>query len=142
MSAIDISDETFIVAPAALLQRELCDEGSWRPLGLSLTCYDDRGIKGKRWKLTGNLSGTAEVWLEPVGDGVTVHVFVQADPVKLRRWSNPQKSYSRRIKRRILDLKRHYDLERPAGMPAVRPVGDEAPEGGKVTASKVPTKES
>ena len=142
MSAIDISDETFIVAPVALLQRELCDEATWRPLGLSLSCYEDRGIKGRRWRLTGNLHGTAEVWLEPVGDGVTVHVFVQADPVKPRRWTDPQNALNRRIKRRVLDLKRHYDLQRPAGMPAVPPDGDDAPAGGKLKASNVPTKES
>jgi len=142
MSAIDISDETFIVAPAALLQRELCDEASWRSLGLSLTCYEDRGVKGKRWRLVDNLRGTAEVWLEPAGDGVTVHVYVQADLTKPRRWSDPQKAYSHRIKRRVLDLKRHYDLQRPAGMPAVPPDGDDAPEDGKLTATNVPTKES
>ena len=142
MSAIDISDETFIVAPVALLQRELCDEATWQPLGLSLTCYEDRGIRGKRWRLTGNLHGTAEVWLEPVGDGVTVHVFVQADLAKHRRWTDPQNALNHRIKRRVLDLKRHFDLQRPAGMPAVPPAGDDAPEGGSLSASNVPMKES
>ncbi len=121
MTSIDIVDETFVVAPVDDLRAVLCDERSWQPLGLKLGCFDDRGVLGKRWTLSGNLHGTAEVWLEPFADGVVVHFFLQADPAGRQPWRNQQRHYSRAVKAQILEIKRGYDLQRPAGQPMQQP---------------------
>lgn len=116
MPTLDIVDETFIVAPLAELLETLCDEAAWRALGLDLTCYEDRGDLGKRWTLSGRLSGTAEVWLEPGFDGVTVHVYLRADPVGRGNARRLRSRYARPVKRWVLDVKAGYDRARPAGV--------------------------
>ncbi len=121
MTSIDIVDETFVVASVNNLRAMLCDERLWKPLQLMLDCFDDRGVLGKRWTLSGNLHGTAEVWLEPFADGVIVHFFLQADPVGRQPWRNQQRHYSRAVKAHILEVKRGYDLQRPAGAPLHQP---------------------
>ena len=41
---------------------------------------EDRGPSGQRWTVTGALTGTMEVWLEPMMDGVLLHYFLHAEP--------------------------------------------------------------
>lgn len=47
---------------------------------LALTVVEDRAEKGMRWAVAGPLTGTMEIWLEPVLDGVVLHYFLHAEP--------------------------------------------------------------
>jgi len=75
----DLVDETFIVAPPSALQF-LCDERTWAQWfpGILLTCTEDRGLRGKRWSMSGELEGSAEVWVEQAFDGVVVHIYLRS----------------------------------------------------------------
>jgi len=116
MPALDVVDETFLLAPATELRDIFCDELVWKSLGMDLRCYDDRGLRGKRWTLSGSLTGTAEVWLEPSHGGVIVHVYLQADPASRQRRDRLKHRYAGPVKRWILDVKAGYDINRPAGV--------------------------
>ena len=76
---IDIVDETFIRAAPGLVRASLDDEGwssrVWPHLSRAVT--RDRGVKGVRWSVTGQVVGEMEVWLEPFRDGVVVHHYVR-----------------------------------------------------------------
>lgn len=82
MPLIDLVDETFIVAPPARLAAVVADRRRWRAWwpDLELEVFMDRGEQGLRWSVTGALVGSAEVWLEPFGDGAIVHYYLRADP--------------------------------------------------------------
>ena len=82
MPVVDLVDETFIVVPPAALAMVVADERRWRIWWpeLTLDVFMDRGEKGIRWSITGTLVGSAEVWLEPFGDGAIVHYYLRADP--------------------------------------------------------------
>ena len=76
---IDIVDETFIRAAPQVVRDSLDDEGwtaqIWPHLTRAVT--RDRGVKGVRWSVTGQVVGEMEVWLEPFRDGVVVHHYVR-----------------------------------------------------------------
>ena len=116
MPSLDVIDETFLLAPVVELSAIFCDELAWKALGMDLHCYDDRGVNGKRWTLSGKLTGTVEVWLEPSHDGVIVHVYLQADPRSRRSATRLRRLYAIPVKRWILEVKRGYDIARPAGV--------------------------
>lgn len=116
MPALDVIDETFVLAPVAELRDIFCDERAWKSFGMDLHPYDDRGVSGKRWTLSGQLTGTAEVWLEPSHGGVIVHVYLQADSRSRRSESRMRRLYAIPVKRWILEVKSGYDIERPAGV--------------------------
>lgn len=115
MPALDIVDQTFIRAPVGELREILCDEARWATLRMDLRCYQDRGDEGKRWTVSGALTGTAEMWLEQCFGGVIVHVYVRADPKRRVSPARLRARYADRVKRWVLDLKASYDLARPAG---------------------------
>ncbi len=75
-------DETFVVAEPAAVAAVLHDPQRWRRWWpeLELSVFADRGIQGVRWNVTGALTGSMEVWLEPFGDGVILHYYLRADP--------------------------------------------------------------
>lgn len=113
---IDVIDETFIRAPRATLVEELCNEDQWAALGYQLECYDDRGLDGRRWTVAGALTGTAELWLEPVDAGVLVHLYVRADPRgRGQSWNTLERRWIRPVKHWILRVKARHDTMRPAG---------------------------
>lgn len=116
MPALDVVDETFVLAPAAELRDIFCDEESWKARGMDVQCYEDRGVDGKRWTLSGSLTGTAEVWLEPSHGGAIVHVYLRADPRSRRSKAALARRYALPVKRWILDVKSGYDIARPAGV--------------------------
>ena len=70
-----MADETFVAADPAAVGRAVSDPASWRRWwpDLRLNVVEDRGDKGVRWTVTGPLTGTMEIWLEPVLDGVLLH---------------------------------------------------------------------
>ena len=137
MPGLDVVDETFVLAPAAELSEIFCDEQAWKTLGMDLRCYEDRGVNGKRWTLSGSLTGTAEVWLEPSHDGVIVHVYLQADPGPRRSRARLERRYAVPVKRWILDVKSAYDINRPAGVaPTVHGKISEHAEAGEAVPEK------
>jgi hypothetical protein len=82
MPAVDVVDETFLVVPPAALAAVFSDPANWSRFwpDLRLSVYVDRGDAGIRWTVQGALTGTMEVWLEPVLDGTLLHYSLRADP--------------------------------------------------------------
>jgi len=116
----DLVHETFVVAPVSAL-RFLSDERTWSRWfpRLVLTCTQDRGRLGKRWTVSGELSGTAEVWLQQHADGVIVHLYLRprgGDGRTGRRVS----CYVREMKARMFEVKDELERGRRPGEPARR----------------------
>ena len=146
---VDLVDETFVVADRRLLARQISDPGLWLDWwpDLRLSVVTDRGVDGIRWSVSGALSGTAEIWLEPWQDGVVVHWFLRAGlpprgsrdtglpPRGSRDTGLPPRGsggsgahaerecarlrhrYATAFKRRIHALKDDLERGRPAGLP-------------------------
>ena len=76
---VDIVDETFIRAAPAVIRARFDDEawaGQVWP-HLERTVARDRGVKGVRWTVAGQVVGEMEVWIEPFWDGAVVHHYVR-----------------------------------------------------------------
>jgi hypothetical protein len=80
MDGDDLADDTFVAAPPAVVARIVADPGRWGVWwpDLELAVTLDRGVQGRQWRVGGALTGTAEIWLEPVGDGTVVHFYLRA----------------------------------------------------------------
>lgn len=114
--AVDIHDETFVAADASALRARIVEAGlvdRWFP-ELSTRVFMDRGDKGVRWSVSGELDGSLEVWLEDVPRGTLVHWFVRADPSSGRE--------ARRIRDRYVDTLN-------AGMFALKDSAEESAAG-------------
>nr|WP_042189510.1 hypothetical protein [Kibdelosporangium sp. MJ126-NF4] len=81
MPAVDVVDETFLAVPPAVVKAAFANRDRWRGMwpDLTLEVYADRGDEGLRWTVRGALTGTMEVWLEPMLDGTLLHYFLRAD---------------------------------------------------------------
>lgn len=98
---VDLVDETYVAAPPARLAAVFRDPrtwASWWP-ALRLALAEDRGREGVRWRVTGELTGTSEVWLEAYRDGTIVHFYLRVDP--------PDAPASGARRRRLADRLRH-----------------------------------
>lgn len=87
MPALELVDETFIVASPASLAGLVHDQCRWREWwpDLVLTTFMDRGDLGIRWSAVGpTWIGSIEVWLEPMAGGVLVHHYQRLDPAHVR----------------------------------------------------------
>ena len=84
MYSIQIADETFVAADPVDVGRAVADPASWSRWwpDLRLKVVEDRGEAGQRWTVTGALTGTMEVWLETMMDGVILHPTLYVDGVK------------------------------------------------------------
>jgi hypothetical protein len=86
---IDVVDSTWFAARPTAVAAIVAEPANWRRWwpALELTVVEWRGVKGVRWTVdaaTGRAAGTsgsAEVWLEPVHDGVVAHFFLRLEPV-------------------------------------------------------------
>ena len=111
----------FIAAAGEVVARAIAAPNRWSAWWpkLVVTVREDRGDKGVRWTITGEIDGSMEVWLEPMLDGVIVHFFVHAEPgaaapvnlVALNR------KYRVAGKEMSFELKREIEAGRPAGIP-------------------------
>lgn len=96
---IDIVDATWLGSRPAALAVVLADDTNWRQWwpDLHLRVSERRGRKGVRWTVTEarvgrrTLSGSMEVYLEPVDGGVVAHYFL-----RLGDAATPQLSRRRR----------------------------------------------
>ena len=125
MNSIQIADETFVCADPVDVGAAVADAASWRQWwpDLRLTVIEDRGPMGHRWTVTGALTGTMEVWLEAVLDGVVLHYFLHAEPSGVTAWElarmNLAKSNHRRRvagKAMAFEVKRKLEETRPVGV--------------------------
>jgi hypothetical protein len=86
--AIDVVDSTWFAARPAAVAALVAEPGNWRRWwpGLTLAVDEWRGEKGIRWLVPAvsgagaGLTGTAEIWLEPMFEGVVAHFFLRLDP--------------------------------------------------------------
>ena len=88
MNSIQIADETFVAADPVEVGKAIGNPANWRRWwpDLLLTVVEDRGELGHRWTVAGALTGTMEIWLEPVLDGVVLHYFLHAEPSAVAAW--------------------------------------------------------
>ena len=69
---VDIADETYVAARPRRSPPVVADPASWARWwpDLELAVTRDRGVKGVQWAVRGALTGSMEIWLEPVGAAV------------------------------------------------------------------------
>ncbi|GAY15647.1 polyketide cyclase / dehydrase and lipid transport [Mycobacterium sp. shizuoka-1] len=125
MNSIQVADETFVAADPAAVGRAVADRAGWRRWwpDLRLEVVEDRADKGIRWTVTGPLTGTMEIWLEPVLDGVLLHYFLHAEPTGVAAWqlakmNLPKLTHARRVagKRMAFEVKSQLEASRPVGV--------------------------
>jgi hypothetical protein len=120
--AVDVVDETFLAVPPPVVAAAFAEPRTWRGFwpDLTLEVYLDRGDKGLRWTVRGALTGTMEVWLEPMLDGTLLHYFLRADLPAPARQRDAQREVERRqlaAKIIALDLKTVLEDGRRPGCP-------------------------
>ena len=125
MNSIQIADETFIAADGALVGAAIADQSQWRRWwpDLHLQVTEDRAEKGIRWAVTGALTGTMEIWLEPMLDGVLLHYFLHAEPSgaaasKLAKLNLSKMTHRRRVagKKMAFEVKMTLERSRQVGV--------------------------
>ncbi|MEO6793615.1 MAG: polyketide cyclase / dehydrase and lipid transport [Mycobacterium sp.] len=125
MNSIQVADETFLAAPDTLVGAVIADRSSWRRWwpDLQLQVIEDRAEKGVRWTVSGPLTGTMEIWLEPMLDGVLLHYFLHAEPAgitgrQLARLNLAKLIHRRRVagKRMAFEVKARVEQSRPVGV--------------------------
>lgn len=125
MSSIQIADETFVAADPIEVGRAVGDPVGWRRWypDLILDVIEDRADKGVRWTVTGPLTGTMEIWLEPMLDGVLLHYFLHAEPTgvsgpELAGMNLAELTHRRRVagKRMAFEVKNRLEAGRPVGV--------------------------
>jgi hypothetical protein len=113
----DLADDTYLAVPPAVVAVAVHDAARWRVWwpDLRLVVERDRALEGVSWRVGGALRGTAEIWLEPVGDGTVLHFYLRAglsDAARGRR--------ARAWKRCVHAIKDELEAGRAPGTP-VRP---------------------
>lgn len=125
MNSIQVADEMFVAADPAVVGRLVSDPANWRRWwpDLNLEVVEDRADKGVRWTVAGPLSGTMEIWLEPMLDGVLLHYFLHAEPAgvsahELAKMNLPKMTHRRRVvgKRMAFEVKAMLEASRPVGV--------------------------
>ncbi|WP_343600941.1 polyketide cyclase / dehydrase and lipid transport [Mycobacterium sp.] len=128
MHSVQVADETFVAAAAARVGAAVADPGRWRRWwpDLRLEVVEARGDKGIRWSVTGPLTGTMEIWLEPSLDGVLLHYFLHAEPSgasarQLARMNLARMTHRRRVagKKMAFEVKAALERDRPVGVSPV-----------------------
>ncbi|MCV7261174.1 polyketide cyclase / dehydrase and lipid transport [Mycobacterium shimoidei] len=124
MHSIQVADATFVAASAARVGAAVADRASWRRWwpDLRLEVVEDRADKGIRWTVTGPLTGTMEIWLEPTLDGVLLHYFLHAEPSGAAAWQLARMNLARMThRRRVAGKKMAFEVK--AALERSRPVG-------------------
>lgn len=121
MNSVQIADETFVCADPDDVGRAVADPAAWRRWwpDLALTVVEDRGPAGQRWTVAGKLTGTMEVWLEPMMDGVLLHYFLHAEPLGDPAQLDLAKlNHVRRVagKKMSFEIKSRLEATRPVGV--------------------------
>jgi hypothetical protein len=128
MNSIQVADETFVAADGAQVGAAIADRSSWRRWwpDLRLQVVEDRIENGIRWSVTGALTGTMEVWLEPSLDGVVLHYFLHAEPSGVAAWELAKLNLAKMTRRRrvagkkmAFEVKTTLERSRPVGVSPV-----------------------
>lgn len=121
VSSLDVVDETFLAVPPARVATALARSARWRAWwpDLALHLHDDRGPAGLRWQVTGRVSGSMEVWLEPMLDGTVLHYFLRVQVPEASATELLGAARKRRLaaKKMAFELKAELEAGRPAGEP-------------------------
>lgn len=121
-----MADQTFVAAAPDRVAARVSVPARWRVWwpDLVLGVREDRGEKGIRWTVAGPLTGTMEVWLEPVMDGTIVHYFLHAEPTGATPAGSASldlagMNHARRLagKTMTFEIKQQLEAGRPAGEP-------------------------
>ena len=87
-----------------------------------MTVVENREDKGHRWTVAGALTGTMEIWLEPVLDGVVLHYFLHAEPSGVAAWQLAKMNLAKlNHRRRVAGKNMAFEVKRT--LEATRPVG-------------------
>jgi len=124
VNSIQIADQTFLAADGARVGAAIGDQSNWRRWwpDLRLAVVEDRADKGIRWAVTGALTGTMEIWLEPSLDGVVLHYFVHAEPTGVAAWQLAKLNLAKMThRRRVAGKKMAFEVK--ATVERTRPVG-------------------
>jgi hypothetical protein len=125
MNSIQVADETFVCADPVDVGTAVADPASWRRWwpDLRLSVVEDRGPAGQRWTVSGALTGTMEIWLEPSFDGVILHYFLHGEPAgiaafELAKMNLPKLVHKRRVagKDMAFEVKQKLEAKRPVGV--------------------------
>jgi hypothetical protein len=152
MPEIDVVDSTWFATPPAVVAALIADPGNWRRWWPELTLEVDewRNEKGVRWLVPAvagrgqGLAGSAEVWLEPMFEGVVAHFFLRLDPPRGRRLSDRRRArvtddYRRRTKATFWALADQLDPGRVARLTsATRPPPPAVQPRSRATGGAVP----
>jgi hypothetical protein len=103
---IDVVDDTFIRATPETIRARFDDE-HW--LGqvwphLDRAVVRDRGPKGIRWRVGGQVEGEMEIWIEPYWDGAILHHYIRGTRSR-RAPRNVASRHTLRWKRAVHGLK-------------------------------------
>lgn len=125
MNSIQVADETFVAMDGATVGAAVSQParwGRWWP-DLRLTVVEQRGDQGIRWTVTGALTGTMEIWLQPMLDGVLLHYFLHTEPSGAAAWQLAKMNlvkmtHQRRVagKRMAFEIKTELERARPVGV--------------------------
>lgn len=124
MNSIQVADETFVAASPQQVGEAIADPAQWRRWwpDLQLQVIEERGAAGIRWSVAGPLTGSMEIWLEPVLDGVLLHYFLHAEPAgvsarELAKLNLPKLVHRRRVagKNMSFEIKSRLEAGRPVG---------------------------
>lgn len=110
MPTVDVVSESFLRVPPAVVAEHFRRPQTWSRWWprLQLTVFMDRGDKGLRWSVTGELVGSCEVWTEAWHDGTVLHHYLRAEPVRpvrARRLRALRERYARSFASRAFGLK-------------------------------------
>ena len=78
--SIDVVDESFIRVRREEVASVVAQRWQQWWSTVTLQVYMDRGVEGMRWTVTGEMVGSAEIWLEEHPPGVIVHYYLRAEP--------------------------------------------------------------
>ena len=135
VNSVQVADETFVAASPRVVAAVVGDRTRWRRWwpDLHLEVVEDRGEQGVRWRVGGALTGTMEIWCQPVLDGFVLHYFLHAEPTGGAAGRAGAENHRRRVagRRMSTEVKRRLESGRAAGEPAVGADGaDVAVTGG------------
>ena len=108
---IDVVDQSFIRVRRDVVAAVVAERWhSWWP-GLTLQVYMDRGLEGIRWTVSGQMVGSAEIWLQEQPPGVLVHHFLRGEPTVPGTTATPRPvATSRRARAQVEALQRRHVL--------------------------------
>jgi hypothetical protein len=124
VSSIQVSDQTFVAADPVRIAAEIAAPDRWRVWwpDLAVTVREDRADQGIRWAVSGPLTGTMEVWLEPSLDGAIIHYFLHCEPTgvapdRVAELDLAVMNRERRVagKKMTFEVKARLEAGRPAG---------------------------